>query len=134
MKLKASLVVALSIISLHAYSLARAEGHGQGRAEGRSEARPNLPPRPAPGRFQTHPPGVHPHGAIVRPHPVRVLSPTVVKYGGNQWRHWAHSEFSRPVYYWNWAIVQSVTCIAEDSYGDQYPVTETTFRDSAWST
>jgi hypothetical protein len=55
------------------------------------------------------------------------MSPTVVKYGGHQWRHWAHPEFSRPVYYWNCAIIQNVTCIAEDSYGDQYPVTETTF-------
>jgi len=119
MKLKAPLVIALVIVSLQAYSLAREEGRG--------ESRPSLPPRPAPGRFQAHPPGAHPHGPIVRPHPVRVMSPMVVKYGGHQWRHWAHPEFSRPVYYWNWAIIQSVTCIAEDSYGDQYPVTETTF-------
>jgi len=51
----------------------------------------------------------------------------VVKYGGRQWRHWAHPEFSRPVYYWDWTMVHNVTCIAEDSYGDQYPVTEETF-------
>jgi hypothetical protein len=135
MKFKAPLVIALVMVSLHAYSLARAEGHAQGRAEGRgqaraegrNEARPNLPPRPAPERFQAHPPGAHPHGPIVRPHPTRVLTPKVVRYGDRQWRHWAHPEFSRPVYFWDWAIIHSVTCIAEDSYGDQYPVTEETF-------
>jgi hypothetical protein len=64
---------------------------------------------------------------MVRPHSIRVLQPSVVKYGGHQWRHWEHPEFFRPVYYWNWAVIRNVTCIAEDSYGDQYPVTEATF-------
>jgi hypothetical protein len=35
--------------------------------------------------------------------------------------------FRRPVYYWNWGALRNVTCTAEDSYGDQYPVTESTF-------
>jgi hypothetical protein len=137
MTYKTNLAVALTlaVASSQAYSLAyaegrvenRAEGHTEGHSEGRKEARPSPPPRPAPQRFQAHPPGAHPHGAVVRAHPVRVLSPRVVRYGGSQWHHWAHAEFSRPVYFWEWAAVRYVTCIAEDSYGDQYPVTEATF-------
>jgi hypothetical protein len=48
-----------------------------------------------------------------------------VVHGRAGWEHWDHPTFMRPVYYWDWAAVRSVTCIAEDSYGDQYPVTET---------
>jgi hypothetical protein len=81
-------------------------------------------PRPAPPPFQAHPAGVHPHGPIVRPHPIRVLAPKPVVHGRSGWTHWEHPEFTRPVYYWNWQGVHNVTCIAEDSYGDQYPVTE----------
>ncbi|HEY4183668.1 MAG TPA: hypothetical protein VGP07_01310 [Polyangia bacterium] len=61
---------------------------------------------------------------MVRPHAVRVLRPSVAKFGAHPWRHWEHPEFSRPLYYWDWAAVRNVSCIAEDSYGDQYPVTE----------
>jgi hypothetical protein len=50
-----------------------------------------------------------------------------MRYGEHPWRHWGHVEFARPIYYWDWAIIRSVTCVAEDSYGDQYPVTESTF-------
>jgi hypothetical protein len=64
---------------------------------------------------------------MVRSHAIRVMSPQVVKQGERHWRHWEHAEFSRPAYYWNWAIIRSITCIAEDSYGDQYPVTEDSF-------
>lgn len=108
----------------------------QGRPEGRPEARPAAPPtgrpggqpqqrsRPAPPPFKGHPPGVHPHGPMVRPHPVRVLPPRVVDREHHEWGHWAHPEFARPIYYWEWGAVRSVTCVAEDSYGDQYPVTE----------
>jgi hypothetical protein len=32
--------------------------------------------------------------------------------------------FARPVYTWDWAQVRTVTCVAQDSYGNQYPVTE----------
>ncbi len=87
-----------------------------------------VPPRPAPARWQPHPVGIHPHGPIVRPHPLRVLAPKVVVYGNHHtWKHWEHPEFARPAYYWEWAAIKHVTCIAEDSYGDQYPVTEATF-------
>jgi hypothetical protein len=70
---------------------------------------------------------VHPHGAQFHSHPVRVMRPTTVRYGGAQWRHWEHPRFERPVYYWDWAGIHNVSCTAEDSYGDQYPVSEETF-------
>jgi hypothetical protein len=58
----------------------------------------------------------------------------MVVYGNHHtWRHWEHPVFARPVYYWDWGIVHSVTCVAEDSYGDQYPVTEATFPGFALS-
>jgi hypothetical protein len=79
-------------------------------------------------RWQPHPGGVHPQGPKVRPHTVRVLRPQAVHYGAHPWRHWQHPVFARPVYYWDWPVVRQVTCIAEDSYGDQYPVTEETWR------
>ena len=79
--------------------------------------------QPAP-KFQGHPPGVHPHGPVVRQHPVRVLAPRVVVRGHPAWPRWEHPEFARPVYYWDWSVIHSVSCTAEDSYGDQYPVTE----------
>jgi hypothetical protein len=124
--LEAALAFAVLLSSLQAVSPVHAEER-HGRNEGRPEGRPNLPARAAPPRFQAHPPGAHPHGPMVRPHPVRVLSPRVATYGGHQWRHWEHPEFARPVYYWEWNAVHNITCTAEDSYGDQYPVTEATF-------
>jgi hypothetical protein len=30
----------------------------------------------------------------------------------------------RPIFYWNWDAVQSVTCVSQDSVGDDFPVTE----------
>jgi hypothetical protein len=80
--------------------------------------------REAPPAFQPHQAGVHPRGPTVRPHQVRVLAPRIVDHGRTGWAHWEHPEFARPAYYWNWAGVHNVTCIAEDSYGDQYPVSE----------
>jgi hypothetical protein len=50
----------------------------------------------------------------------------VYQRGTHNWTHWAHPDFARPHYYWDWAAIRNVTCIAEDSYGDQYPVSETT--------
>jgi hypothetical protein len=32
--------------------------------------------------------------------------------------------FPRPVFNWNWNGIQTVTCTAEDQYGNQYPYTE----------
>jgi hypothetical protein len=121
MTFKFPLAIALSATLLQVYSAAQAEERREERG------RANPPVRPASPRFQEHPPGAHPHGPIVRPHPIRVMSPRVVKRGEHQWRHWEHAEFSRPIYYWNWAVIRSISCIAEDSYGDQYPVTEDSF-------
>jgi hypothetical protein len=83
-----------------------------------------APPRPAPPPFQAHARGVHPRGRVVPQHPVRVLAPRAVVHGSSGWAHWDHPEFARPIYYWEWSGVHNVTCIAEDSYGDQYPVSE----------
>lgn len=82
------------------------------------------PVRQAPPPFQAHAPGAHPRGATVRPHQVRVLAPKMVFHGQTGWAHWNHPDFARPSYYWDWEHVHNVTCIAEDSYGDQYPVSE----------
>jgi hypothetical protein len=136
-KLVTPLALVLAFAWLHHATTARAqerrgehheghEGHdGHDGHEGHDQRQ--LPPRPAPPRFQPHPPGVHPHGPIVRAHPVRVMRPTVNRYGEHHWRHWEHPEFARPIYYWDWAALHTVTCVAEDSYGDQYPVTQQTF-------
>jgi hypothetical protein len=88
----------------------------------------NMERRGEPPRWQPHPPGAHPHGPVARQHGVRVLRPVNVRYGARQWRHWEHPAFARPVYYWDWYNVRQVTCVAEDSYGDQYPVTEDAWR------
>jgi hypothetical protein len=119
MRLIAPLAAAGLVALVSVVSVARAEG----RNEERNRPAPHAARAPAP-RFQAHPPGVHPHGAIVRQHPVRVLAPKVVAHGSHAWGHWEHPEFARPVYYWEWATIHNVSCIAEDSYGDQYPVTE----------
>jgi len=139
MPLAATLAIALFQVSPLAKAEGRKDEHKEVRenrsapaprpappAEAR-ENRPAPPPRPAPPRFQPHPGGVHPHGPMVRPHPIRVLGPRVLKREEHPWRHWAHPEFARPFYYWNWAIIHNITCIAEDSYGDQYPVTVEAF-------
>jgi hypothetical protein len=111
------------------------ERHEERREEHR-EMRPPAPPpqvrnterRPEPPRWQPHPNGPHPHGPMVRQHNIRVLRPTVVHYGTRPWRHWEHPVFARPAYYWEWPAIHQVSCVAEDSYGDQYPVTEETWR------
>jgi hypothetical protein len=111
-KLKAPLSFGLLLGSLSLCLVGYADEHGR------------MAPRPPPRPFQAHPPGTHPHGPMVRQHPVRVLAPTAVVHGHAGWAHWEHPEFARPSYYWNWAAVHNVSCIAEDSYGDQYPVSE----------
>jgi hypothetical protein len=83
-----------------------------------------APVRGPPPQFRPHAPGGYPHGPPSHPHAVRILAPRAVVRGGHYWNHWAHPEFVRPLYYWNWGAIRGVTCIAEDSYGDQYPVTE----------
>ena len=102
----------------------RAEEH----REMRHDEHRTPPPRPEPPRYQPHPRGIHPRGATVHPHAIRVMRPHIAKYGVHPWHHWAHPEFVRPIYYWDWPRIRQVTCVAEDSYGDQYPVTEETFK------
>ena len=112
MKLKTPLMLGIALSSLSLCLIGYAEEH----------FRPG--PRQPPPPFQAHPAGPHPHGPIVRPHPIRVLAPRPIVHGRSGWAHWEHPEFARPTYYWEWAGVHNVTCIAEDSYGDQYPVSE----------
>ncbi|HEV3032003.1 MAG TPA: hypothetical protein VG319_10210 [Polyangia bacterium] len=144
MKLGASLAFTLLFASPRLTSVARAEerrderqGVHQERHEEQQDQKrevrhdERLPPRAAPPAWRGHPPGGRPPAATYHPayhpHAVRVLRPRAMRYGEHPWRHWGHGEFARPVYYWDWAIIRSVTCVAEDSYGDQYPVTESTF-------
>ncbi|HTA21685.1 MAG TPA: hypothetical protein VK989_20470 [Polyangia bacterium] len=136
MKLGMSLSLALSLVTQLSL-VARAEDHREDRREEHHEVRheerhdERLPPRAAAPDWRAHPPGAHPPGAGYHPgyhpHAVRVLRPRAFRYGEHPYRHWGHPEFVRPAYYWDWRLVHSVSCTAEDSYGDQYPVTESTF-------
>ncbi len=87
-------------------------------------AEDRRPQRPAPPAFQRHAPGPRPGGPQGRPHQVRVLAPSRVDHGNTGFAHWNHPDFARPNYYWDWGHVHTITCTAEDSYGDQYPVSE----------
>jgi hypothetical protein len=128
-----ALTVSLVAVSLPFSSLSHAQErerqrereHERERAPAATRGAP--PPRAIPPRFQAHPPGVHPHGPTVRPHATRVMSAQVVRRDERPWRHWDHPEFARPLYYWEWSRIRNISCIAEDSYGDQYPVSEETF-------
>jgi hypothetical protein len=111
MKLKSPLYVGVLLGSLSLCLIGYAEERGRA-------------PRQAAPAFQAHPAGAHPRGATVPRHQLRVLQPRAVDHGRTGWAHWDHPEFARPNYYWSWAGVHNVTCIAEDSYGDQYPVSE----------
>ncbi|HVZ75016.1 MAG TPA: hypothetical protein VHJ20_21690 [Polyangia bacterium] len=103
----------------------RHEEHHEAVRQERHDER--LPARTPPPAWRAHPPGAHPHGPVVRPHAVRVLRPRAYRWGEHPWHHWVHAEFARPVYYWDWNAIHGVTCTAEDSYGDQYPVSLSTF-------
>lgn len=50
--------------------------------------------------------------------------PWVGHEGHYPWVHWEHPIYVRPIYDWNWPQLQVVTCTAEDSFGDLFPVTE----------
>ena len=137
MKTGAPLILALSMAVPSLATVVRAEDRHEGNREEHHEEKrepvrqEHLPPRAAPPAWQGHPAGAHPvspgwHPAY-HPHPVRVLRPHTMRYGEHPWRHWGHPEFVRPVYYWDWAQIHQITCIAEDSYGDQYPVTQSTW-------
>jgi hypothetical protein len=126
MNMKKLAVVSVGACAIGFTSLAIAEHHeehggGGGGMERRDTHRVEGP------KFAPHAPGVHPHPAG-RGHAGRILQPRVVKWGNHgTWKHWGHPDFARPAYYWDWAGVHQVSCTAEDSYGDQYPVTESTF-------
>jgi hypothetical protein len=111
MKLNAPLTFGLVVGSLSLCLIGYAQERGRA-------------PRPPPPPFQGHPGGVHPRGATVHSHAIRVLAPRAVDHGRTGWAHWNHPDFARPTYYWDWQHVHNVTCVAEDSYGDQYPVSE----------
>lgn len=103
--------------------------HAQDRHEeqARPQERPAEPARPnrsQPSRFEPHTPGRNPRSPVTQPHQIRSLAPRVMSHGQAEWRHWNHPAFPRPHYYWDWNVVRSVTCVAEDSYGDQYPVVQ----------
>lgn len=130
------LVIAAGLTTVIAVPLALAQHHEE-RHEERHEAQHeehrderHYAPRPEPPKYVGHQPGYHPPARPVVVHrgQVRVMAPKVIHYGAHPWKHWAHPEFARPVYYWNWGEVHTVSCTAEDSDGDQYPVSV-----SAWS-
>src|SRR5262245_42741562 len=135
MKIGTVVAVAVTAVCVQVAS-ARADEHERRGEERRAEERrdmrheehPAPRARPEPPKFQPHPRGIHPRGATVHPHAVRVMKPHIAKFGVHPWHHWGHPEFVRPVYYWDWGHIRQVTCIAEDSYGDQYPVTEEVMR------
>jgi len=129
MALRSSIAITLGFALFTLGGTAWAQEHARSEAPRAEEhARPAPPPRQAPPKFVAHPPGAHPRGATVPRHDVRVLSPvTVTRRGHRTWSHWDHPEFNRPSYYWNWSTIHSVSCVAEDSYGDQYPVSESTW-------
>jgi hypothetical protein len=122
-----AVVASVACLSRNASAEERHEGPARPAEGGR-------PARQPPPKFEAHPPGAHPQGPTVKQHPVRVLAPRVVsRVHRRAWTHWDHPDFPRPAYYWNWSIVHSVTCTAEDSYGDQYPVTEAAGRGFGFS-
>jgi hypothetical protein len=109
MNIKSTMVVGFVAGSLAVCLAAYAEDRGR---------------RPPQAAFVPHAPGPHPGGGGLHPHPVRSLAPRAVFHGHTGWPHWTHPDFARPAYYWDWPNVHTVTCTAEDSYGDQYPVSE----------
>jgi hypothetical protein len=126
-----SLIAATSVALFSTAALAQEHGrdqeHDRGnqpqyRGEEHHEGRGQAP------RFEAHQRGVHPNGSHYYAHQTRILQPNVVIRGRSHWQHWTHPAFARPYYYWNWGDIRQVTCVAEDSYGDQYPVTESAGR------
>jgi len=114
MKLKAPLVIALVIVSLQPIRCARRRSW---------QTRPSL--RRARHRGDSRPPsGSASAWTHCAPPPGSRDDPTVVKYGGHQWRHWRIRNSRVLSTIGTGPSFKSVTCIAEDSYGDQYPVTE----------
>lgn len=83
-----------------------------------------MPVRPAP---------IGPNPIIFRPGPNgRAFDPVQIHEGVYAGIHWVHPDFVRPVYQWNWDSLVNVTCSAEDSVGNVYPVTESEYVGPAY--
>ncbi len=86
-----------------------------------------IDPRPIdPRPIGPRPIGPRPIGpGPVYPRPINhTFDPINVRIGGLPWAPWEHPIFERPVFGWNWDGLTEVTCTAEDSNGDVYPVTD----------
>ena len=59
------------------------------------------------------------HGAPGYHHP-----PFVGHGGFYPWPRWGHPVFVRPVFAWQWVSLSAVTCTAETSNGEVFPLTE----------
>ncbi len=85
---------------------------------------------PAPG-YGPHPGwGNHPGwggGPAYGPGPGWHTNPFPVHWGYNHWQRWNHPHFERPAFEFEWHRLSSVTCAAQDSYGNAYPITVNEF-------
>ncbi len=95
-------------------------GHGGGAHGGGGHGGPGYhgPGHGGPG---WHGPG---HGGPGYHGPGHVHEPIPIHGGYRHWPRWGHPWFARPGYNFDWGRVHLVTCTAEDSYGEQYPVTQ----------
>jgi hypothetical protein len=117
--------VLLSLFAVSAWAEEQSDDHMGATLDrvsiGPRGGRPGPGPRPGPRPGPVRPGPIRPGP---RPGPVRVYDPIRFRGGGYPWPLY-RPVFTRPFYYWNWAGLRLVTCTAEDSYGDQFPVTET---------
>jgi hypothetical protein len=68
-----------------------------------------------PGPVHGFPGPIHGDPGFGHPYPIHG--------GAYPWPVWNHPFFPRPVYYWNWGGLESVTCTAVNAAGEQFPVT-----------
>jgi hypothetical protein len=107
--------------------------------------RPIEPIGPRPPVIGPRPPVIGPRPPVIGPRPPvvvgprppfggpgRVFAPYPIRQGQYPGPAWNHPFFPRPVYGWNWNQVETVTCTAADSYGNQYPVTESDYVGPAY--
>jgi hypothetical protein len=151
MKLKIPLAIALLVGSFHVYSTAWAEGGNEHEQGAEQQAEDHGPGGAMHGGAAPHGGGmVHggggraapfqgggfrpaPHPIVPAPHPAfhpaHVYNPYVIHRGAFGWARWAPTyEWVRPTYYFEWDRLRVLTCMSEDSYGDQYPVTESGYH------
>ena len=82
--------------------------------------RPGVHPRPGHGGYHPPRPGVYPRPGHIR------YNPYPIRRGVRPWPRWYHHR-RYETYPFYWATVRAVTCTAADSWGNQYPVTETEY-------